>query len=175
MELTRDTVERLAGAGLECEIVGGAGTGTFQVDAASGCYNELQAGSYVFMDANYARNIAEDGRPLDEFEHALFVYATVMSRPQTSRATIDAGLKAFSVDSGLPLVADLEGVALTRVSDEHGRLDIDAGADGPALGEKIRLIPGHCDPTVNFYDWYVGIRDGQVECLWPVAARGPSY
>lgn len=172
--LTADTVQRLRDAGLECAIVGGAGTGTVRFDAASGCYNEVQAGSYVFMDADYARNLNEEGRNFEEFEHALFVYATVMSRPEPARAYLDAGLKAFSVDAGMPTVVGHPGVTVARASDEHGNLLCDAGARMPMLGDKLRLIPGHCDPTVNLYDWYVGIRGGKVECLWPITARGPS-
>ncbi|MCP5152119.1 MAG: DSD1 family PLP-dependent enzyme [Chromatiales bacterium] len=172
--LTRDTVEQLAAAGLECEIVGGAGTGTFRFEAASGVFNELQAGSYVFMDADYGRNLDAGGGPFSEFEHSLFVYATVMSKPDSGRAYLDAGLKAFSVDQGMPLVADFDGITVTRASDEHANLDLGGAGANIAVGDKIRLVPGHCDPTVNLYDWYVGIRNGRVESLWPIAARGAA-
>jgi D-serine deaminase-like pyridoxal phosphate-dependent protein len=80
------TVKALKAAGLSCDIVGGAGTGTFELEAASGVYNELQAGSYIFMDADYARNKRADGGPYDTFEHALFVYATVMPGSRASRS-----------------------------------------------------------------------------------------
>ena len=178
--MTRKTVEMLAAAGLTCETVGGAGTGTFEMEAASGVYNELQAGSYIFLDADYARNLKADGGRFDTFEHALFVLATVMSTPVEGRAVVDAGHKAASIDSGMPEPFGLGGVTYSRPSDEHGVLATQ-GANRPLkLGDKVRLVPGHCDPTVNLHDWYVAIRgmDGanpHVEAVWPVAARGAWF
>ena len=84
----------------------------------------------------------------------------------------DAGLKAFSVDSGLPLVADRPELECTKASDEHGVLRVSSGAKNLRVGDKIRLVPGHCDPTVNLHDWLVGVRKGRVECVSPVSARG---
>jgi D-serine deaminase-like pyridoxal phosphate-dependent protein len=160
----------LAAAGLPCECVTGAGTGTYLYEAASEVYTELQPGSYIFMDADYARNDwTESGAP--RFEHSLFVWTTVMSTPGGGQAVVDAGLKASSVDSGMPRVADIAGAEYVKASDEHGVIRLAAGSS-LALGEKLRLIPGHCDPTVNLYDGYVCVRDGRVEALWPIAARG---
>ena len=85
---------------------------------------------------------------------------------------LDAGHKAVAVDSGLPLVWQRPDVRYIGASDEHGTLAFGPETSAPKLGEKLRLIPGHCDPTVDRYDWYVGVRGGRVECLWPVAARG---
>ncbi len=166
-EHARRTVEQLRQRGLDCPVVGGAGTGTFAHEAASGVYTEIQAGSYAFMDADYARN--EQAPP---FRHSLFVLATVMSAASPHIAVLDAGHKAVPTDSGLPLVQGRERVRYVSASDEHGKLLVEDPADRPRLGEKLRLIPGHCDPTVDRYDWYVGVRKGRVECLWPVAARG---
>jgi len=176
VELTKETVSLLASHGLECDIVGGAGTGTYQFEAASGVYNELQAGSYIFMDADYGRNLSEGGGGFEDFENSLFVYATVMSRVTGDRAMVDAGLKALSVDSGMPTPWETPGVEFVGASDEHGKLAIDeavaAGNRDLKVGDKISLVPGHVDPTVNFYDWYVCIRGGRVEALWPITARG---
>jgi D-serine deaminase-like pyridoxal phosphate-dependent protein len=177
---TADTIGALKKAGLTCEVVGGAGTGTFEIEGASGVYNELQAGSYVFMDADYARNLKADGSRFDTFEHALFVYATVMSTPVADRGVIDAGLKTFTFESGMPEVAGLAGALYERPSDEHGGLNLAACNERPSLGDKIMLIPPHCDPTVNLHDWYVGIRgmgtaEARVESVWPVAARGAVF
>jgi D-serine deaminase-like pyridoxal phosphate-dependent protein len=166
------TKRSLEKAGIACPIVTGAGSGTFMFEAASGAWDELQPGSYVFMDADYARN--EWAPPLPRFEHALFVLSTVMSR-SAGLAVLDAGLKASSVDSGMPTLWQRPGLTYTRASDEHGCVEIAAGAAAPALGEKLLLVPGHCDPTVNLYDWYVCVRGGVVEALWPVAARGAVY
>ena len=160
-------------AGIECATVTGAGTGTFLLESASRVFNEIQPGSYVFMDADYGRNSWEEGWP--RFEQSLFVLATVMSAPAPDRAVVDAGLKASSVDSGMPLVHGWPGVEYVKASDEHGVLKIAAGARAPKLGEKLLLVPGHCDPTVNLYDWLVCVRIGKVEALWPVTARGALY
>jgi D-serine deaminase-like pyridoxal phosphate-dependent protein len=98
-----------------------------------------------------------------------------MSRPNPARAVVDAGLKASSVDSGMPQVWKLAGVEYVKASDEHGVLAIAPGAASLALGDKLLLVPGHCDPTVNLYDWFVCVRGGAVEALWPVSARGALW
>ena len=171
-EGSRRTVEQLRQQGLECPIVGGAGTGTFELESHSGVYTEIQAGSYVFMDADYARNMDTAGQPISTFRHALFVLATVMSAPRRGLAVLDAGHKAVPTDSGFPLIWQRPDISYVSASDEHGKLDVAMESTMPKLGEKLRLVPGHCDPTVDRYDWYVGVRNGRVECLWPVTARG---
>ncbi|MEO6410777.1 MAG: DSD1 family PLP-dependent enzyme [Burkholderiaceae bacterium] len=158
-------------AGIACPLVTGAGTGTFAFEAASRVYGELQAGSYLFMDADYAANEPTPGAP--RFEHALFVKSQVMSRG-SAHAVVDAGHKSHAIDSGLPRVwqRDLEFV---NGGDEHGILRA-RGDALPQLGETVWLVPGHCDPTVNLYDRYIGVRggleSGVVESLWKVDARG---
>ncbi len=171
-EGARRTVEQLRQVGLDCPIVGGAGTGTFALEAASGVYTELQAGSYCFMDADYARNLDAAGQPVATFRHALFVLAGVMSAARPGIAVLDAGHKAVPTDSGPPLVWQRPDLTYVSASDEHGTLACASETAAPKPGEKLRLVPGHCDPTVDRYDWYVGLRRGVVECLWPVAARG---
>jgi len=166
--MTKTLIEK---AGIACETVTGAGT--FLLESASRVFNEIQPGSYVFMDADYNRNNWEEGWP--RFEQSLFVLATVMSTPARDRAVLDAGLKASSVDSGMPQVHERPGVEYAKASDEHGVLKIAAGAKGPRLGEKLLLVPGHCDPTVNLYDGFVCVRKGKVEALWPVTARGAVW
>jgi 3-hydroxy-D-aspartate aldolase len=160
----------LGAHGIACERITGAGTGTFPLEMGSGVYSELQPGSYIFMDADYSRNEPDPSSP--RFEQSLFVFTTVMSRPAAGRAVVDAGLKASSVDSGMPQVWHLPGVEYRKASDEHGVLGIAAGVRAAALGEKLMLVPGHCDPTVNLYDWFVGVRGGVVEALWPITGRG---
>ena len=172
VEKVRRTLEELRRQELGCAVVTGSGTGTYRFEAESGVFTELQAGSYVFMDADYARNLAEDGGPYRDFEHSLFVYATVMSRPTKDRAVVDAGLKALSVDSGMPGVEGMPDVEYARASDEHGTLTLHDPSRSPRVGDKVRLIPGHCDPTVNLHDWVVGYRGNRVEALWPITARG---
>jgi 3-hydroxy-D-aspartate aldolase len=167
VRMTAALVEDLRKVGLDCAAVTGAGTGTFALEAASGVYTELQVGSYIFMDADYSRN-----QPAPPFRQALFVLSSVMSAPRQGLAVIDAGHKAVAVDSGPPEVWSHQGAAYVGASDEHGKLTLSAGAQPLRLGDRVWLAPGHCDPTVDRYDWYVGVRGSRVECLWPVAARG---
>lgn len=166
---TRDLLRR---GGLDCPVVTGAGTGSFRFEIETGVWDELQCGSYVFMDADYARNLDAGGTAQPEFEHSLFVLATVMSRPTELRAVVDAGHKAYSIDSGMPTLPDFPDASLDRASDEHGRIVLSRPTNRLRLGDRIRLVPGHCDPTVNLHDWYVCVRGGKVEALWPVTARG---
>lgn len=167
------TLNLIEKAGIPRGKVTGAGTGTYLFEAASQVYDELQVGSYIFMDADYAKNDwTESGIP--RFEHSLFVWATVMSRTRPDVAIVDAGLKASSVDSGMPRVADFPQAEFLKASDEHGVIKVN-DAPGFALGDKIKLIPGHCDPTVNLYDHFVCVRGGKVEALWPITARGAVW
>jgi 3-hydroxy-D-aspartate aldolase len=170
-----DTRDRILALGLPVPKITGAGTGTFEIEGASGVYTELQAGSYVFLDADYARNQAASGSTFGAFEHSLFILATVMSRPVPGRAVCDVGHKASSSDSGYPTVPDIPGAAYVGASDEHGVIRLDRPEVTLAIGDKIRLVPGHCDPTVNLHDWFVGVRNGRVESLWPVSGRGPGF
>ena len=96
-----------------------------------------------------------------------------MSHARPDRAVCDAGLKAMSLDSGLPVIYQRDDLRYLNCSDEHGVISDPDGA--LRVNDRLRLVPGHCDPTCNLHDWYVGVRNGKVECLWPVSARGRSY
>lgn len=173
--MVRDAVETLKANGLICDIVGGGGTGSYYFEGTSGIYNELQSGSYAFMDADYGRILDQDGARIDqgEWENALFILTGVMSHAKSNMAICDAGLKVQSVDSGLPVVYGRDDVTYIKCSDEHGVIEDPNGV--LKIGEKLRLVPGHCDPTCNVHDWYVGVRNGKVEVLWPVTARGKAF
>lgn len=171
--MVRETVDMLKAEGLECDIVGGGGTGSYYFEGNSGVYNELQCGSYAFMDADYQRIDDADGKPISEFENALFLYTSVMSHAKPDKAICDAGLKAQSVDSGLPVVFGRDDVEYIKCSDEHGVIADPKGV--LKINDKLRLVPGHCDPTCNLHDWYVGVRGGKVEKIWPITARGKAY
>jgi D-serine deaminase-like pyridoxal phosphate-dependent protein len=173
--LVREAQASITSAGIACPLVTGGGTGTFLFEAASGAWGELQAGSYLFMDAEYAAIEQPEDAP--RFEHALFVRSQVMSR-SASHVVVDAGIKAYAIDAGLPRVwgRDLE---MVNYGDEHGVLKRSGSGsivDLPQLGETIWLVPGHCDPTVNLHDEYVAVRGGLergvVEALWSVDTRG---
>lgn len=171
---TRQLIEA---AGLPVPLVTGSGTGTLVHEAASGVFGELQAGSFLFMDADYARNEREPAQPA--FEHALYVKTQVVSVRDT-HAVCDAGHKSHAIDSGLPTVALLPADRTLRYAnggDEHGLLYADApDARLPRMGHMLWLIPGHCDPTVNLHDFLIGVRGGlatgTVERIIRVDARG---
>ena len=173
--MVKDAVDTLKAEGLECDIVGGGGTGSYYFESASGVYNELQCGSYAFMDADYGRILDENGERIDrgEWENALFLLTSVMSHAKPDKAIVDAGLKAQSVDSGLPVVFGRDDVEYVKCSDEHGVVADPGGV--LSVNDKLKLVPGHCDPTCNVHDWYVGVRGGKVEVVWPVSARGFAY
>jgi D-threonine aldolase len=176
IEKVQLTTSALNAAGFDVPLVTGAGTGSFIHEASSGVYGELQAGSYLFMDADYAANERANGMP--QFEHALFVKSQVISRQTTAgddRAVIDAGHKSHAIDSGLPTIwqgheADWQ---FFNGGDEHGIL---RGKRLPEIGEAVWLIPGHCDPTVNLHDAMMGVRGGLshgfVESIIEVTTRG---
>ena len=173
----QDTRARIEAAGLAVPLVTGAGTGTFALETASGAWDELQAGSYLFMDADYAANAHDPAQPA--FEHALFIKSQVIS-VSAAHAVCDAGHKSHAIDSGLPRVHALSGQSALRFAnggDEHGILhSAEAGGELPKLGDTVWLIPGHCDPTVNLHDWLIGVRgglaQGTVERIIRVDARG---
>jgi D-serine deaminase-like pyridoxal phosphate-dependent protein len=162
--------------GVPVGLVTGAGTGTMACEAASGVYGELQAGSFMFMDADYAANEPDPAQP--RFEHALFVKTQVIST-HASHAVCDAGHKSHAIDSGLPLVLSQDPhtkLEYANGGDEHGILRPVSAAGVPEIGDILWLIPGHCDPTVNLHDHLIGVggglRDGKVERIISVDARG---
>lgn len=169
--LTRHAVGLLRDAGFAIATVTGGGSGSFGFEGTSGLWTELQCGSYAVMDADYAAVRDAEGQPLSaRFTPALQVLTQVMSLPRPGHAVCDAGLKSLSGESGLPLA---EGLTCLGLSDEHSEF---ADPDHRLkVGDRLRLIPGHCDPTINLHDWLVGLRGDRVECLWPVTARGRSF
>lgn len=175
LKLVKSCVTALKAAGLEPELVSGAGTGSYVFESNSGVYNELQCGSYAFMDADYGRIHDQHGKRIDqsEWENALFILTSIMSHAKPDRAVCDAGLKVQSVDSGLPVVFGRSDIKYIKATDEHGVIEDVEGV--LKVNDRLRLIPGHCDPTCNIHDWYVGVRNGKVECVWPVSARGKAY
>ena len=120
--MVAEAVAALKSVGLECDIVGGGGTGSYYFEGESGVYNELQCGSYAFMDADYGRILDRDGKRIDqgEWQNALFLLTSVMSHAKADKAICDAGLKAQSVDSGLPVIFGRTDVEYVKCSDEHG-------------------------------------------------------
>ena len=163
--------------GVPVGLVTGAGTGSMVCEAVSGAFGELQAGSFLFMDADYAGNERDPAQP--NFEHALFVKTQVISSRE-DHAVCDAGHKSHAIDSGMPKVHAFDAESELEYfngGDEHGILrPAGAGNRVPAIGRMLWLIPGHCDPTVNLHDFMIGVtgglRSGTVERIIRVDARG---
>ena len=160
-----ETKEEMEAQGLNVEIVSGSGTGTYKWQYPY--VTEVQPGSYILMDSKYYKSAPE-------FERALTVMATVISKPATDRLVIDVGYKSASTDSGIPVLKDLEGYEYKITCDEHGILTPTEPSRELELGDTVEMYPSHCDTTINLYDNYYGIRDGEVEIIWPIAGRGKS-
>jgi 3-hydroxy-D-aspartate aldolase len=165
--------ERLEAAGLAPPVVTGAGTGTHDIDARSGVFTEMQAGSYVFTDVDYARVALRDGaaRP---FDAALFVQTTVVSANTPGQATTDAGLKRFATDGPdpVPVRGAPDGAIYRFMGDEHGAVVFSEPSQVLAVGDVVECLTPHCDPTVNLWDLYHLVRGDTLVDIWPVDARG---
>ncbi len=159
--------EALEAGGLAVEQVSGGGTGTHMVTGRLPWMTELQCGSYATMDAQYRAVGGVD------FENALTVLVTVISRPRPDRAVIDAGFKAVTPEFGDPTVL-VEGASWLDFSEEHGEVALEGEARGLRVGDKIELVPRHGCTTVNLYDRFHVMKDGRLSDIWAVAGRGRS-
>lgn len=168
---TRKLVEK---AGFEVGVFSAGGTGTFDIDSEIDGVTDLQVGSYLFMDSQYREAGDRDSDVFDFFEPSLFVLVTAISQPVDEMITVDGGIKAFATDAGKPEFRTAKGIQYNFGGDEHGMCRITDPDAGVKLGDKFELLAPHCDPTVNLYDYYHPYRDGKVEELWPITARGAS-
>ena len=168
-------IDKLTAAGLAPTFVTGGGTGTHAIDAELGVFNELQVGSYIFMDRQYHDcDLTGDGAA--RFETSLVVDARVISANQPYMVTVDAGFKAFATEAGSPPVVSgaAEGSAYHFMGDEHGALVPPRGVAPPKLGEVVTFAAPHCDPTVNLYEAFHAVRGDTLVDIWPIEARGRS-
>ena len=170
-----ETRRLLEKSGIECPLLTGGSTGTYNIDSEIDGITELQPGSFVFMDIDYNRIGGKDGDVYRDFKNSLTVLTTVVSKPSDQQAVVDGGLKAFSTDKPFtPEAKGIEGLVFTWGGDEHGKLNL-AKASAPVnVGDRIEFVIPHCDPSVNLYDRIFGVRGDAVECIWPIAARGMS-
>ena len=164
-----DTKHYLEKHGVEVAIMSGGGTGTFNITGSIPEMTEVQAGSYIFMDSTY-HNVEGIG---EQFACALSVLATVVSRPQPNRIVVDTGLKVLAKEFGIPQPTGVEGLEMTGLSEEHGKIEADTNVT-LTPGDKLEILPTHCCTTVNLHDRYYGIRNGIVESVWDIAARGKA-
>ncbi|MXV76399.1 DSD1 family PLP-dependent enzyme [Candidatus Poribacteria bacterium] len=173
----REAMQRLVDAkhylekhNVAVSIMSGGGTGTFNITGSIPEMTEVQAGSYVLMDATYY-NVEGVG---DHFDCALSVLATVVSRPHPNRVIVDTGLKVLAKEFGIPQPVGLNGVEMTGLSEEHGTMQVSDASVSLKPGDKLEILPTHCCTTVNLHDRYYGIRNGIVESVWNIAARGKA-
>ncbi len=169
MKLLTDTATNLRSAGFPIEVVTTGGTGTAEICAGCDGVTEVHPGSFIFMDTDYRNAIG----PV--YSNALTILSTVISRPASNRAVVDAGLKSLSIDSGMPEPRGLPGITYRPGGDEHGILTWDSSVPTnlqPQVGDRIAFIPSHIDTTINLHDYYYAYRDGKLEAIWQVAARG---
>ncbi len=169
---SRDLIER---QGIPIEMLTGGSTGTYNIDPRIQGFTELQAGSYIFMDLDYHRIRTENGGLFLDFQFALTVLTTVISKAHSKLATVDGGFKAFATDK--PFVPELKNfgdVQFRWAGDEHGILELKEPYREIKLNDRLEFLIPHCDPTVNLYDWIYAVRGERVEGIWPVAARGRS-
>lgn len=170
---TRRLIER---SGIECPMVSGGSTGTYNIDSDIDGVTELQPGSFMFMDMDYNQIGGQDGPVYQDFRNALTVVTTVVSR-RPGTAIVDGGYKAFSTDRPFrpkakdPALADMP---FAWGGDEHGRLDLTKAQREVKLGDRLEFIIPHCDPSVNLYDSIHCLRGDRVEAVWRIAARGMS-
>ncbi len=165
-------VEALRAQGLPPELITGGGTGTFDIDCELGVINELQPGSYVMMDAQYNAIGGRGGGPFTTFRNALHIATQVISRSGNNWCVVDAGLKTIGSDAGTPRVVGLEEAPFSFGGDEHGIIDLRAQKKRPSIGDRLSIVPGHCDTTINLHDHYIVVRNERVVDVWKVDARG---
>jgi D-serine deaminase-like pyridoxal phosphate-dependent protein len=165
---TRALLEK---SGIECPMLSGGSTGTYNIDCALQGLTELQPGSYIFMDIDYSLIGGPDGPEFGDFRNALTVLGTVVSKPAKDMALLDAGYKAFATDRPFgPRIKSADEIAYEWAGDEHGRLHF--SANQVQTGDRIEFLTPHCDPTVNLYDRIYCCRGECVEDIWRISARG---
>lgn len=167
-DIVRGLKASLNEIGIQSEMVTGVGTGSHQIDANHGTFTEMQIGSYIFMDVEY--NDIE--WPEGAYEQSLFVVTTVISNNHQGFVTTDGGTKRFAMGGAAPKFADQDHWSYGFQGDEHGKIIYGAHNDIPEFGSLVKVIPPHCDPTVNLYDYYHVVKDGCLIDIWPIEGRG---
>jgi D-threonine aldolase len=164
MERLVMTARMFRDRGLPTEIVSAGGTGSYDISSQFEEVSEIQAGSYVLMDTDYARQALP-------FEPALAVLGTVISRPAPERCVADSGHKACTQDHGLPSVKAPAGASVLALNDEHAIISLPPGC-ALEIGDRIQLLPSHIDPTINLHDRLYALDGEAVVGRWAVDARG---
>jgi D-serine deaminase-like pyridoxal phosphate-dependent protein len=161
------TKELLERNGVPCPIVSCAGTGSYVYAVRQPGVTELQAGGAIFMDAYYRHKCN-----VPDFDFALTVVATVVSRPVPERAIIDAGRKTLHGDFQPPFVVGRQDIRVGRLSAEHGELELQGSAQDLRIGDRLELVPGYADLTTVLHNEYYCFRQGKLVDIWPIEGRG---
>ena len=151
--------------GIEVSTVTCGGTGTYDISGVYPGVTEHQSGSYVYMDPGYSALVPR-------FQTALSVLTTVISRPAPEKVITDAGVQTLANDYGDPAVHNHPELGLLYLSEEHGAWS--AEASGLEPGDQLQVFPGHCCAAANLHDTVYAVRNGIVEEVWSVTARGRS-
>ena len=167
-DIIRDLIAQLKAIDTTPELVTGVGTGSHLIDSVDGVFNEMQVGSFIFMDVEYT----EIDWPDAAYEQSLFVATRVVSNNRPGVVVTDGGTKRFSMGGRDPQAVGQDHWAYAFLGDEHGQITFGDHNDRPEYGAVVNMIPPHCDPTVNLYDYYHIIQDGQLVDIWPIEARG---
>lgn len=176
LALWEEIEARLQRLDLPAEIVTGGGTGTYDIDIAVAALTDLQVGSYVFMDEEYRQIGSSDSDRFEDFEVSLTIACRAISQPMQNAITLDGGYKAMASDTVPPVTDELANTKFRFAGDEHGVLLSKTGLQGVQLGDVVRLVTPHCDPTVNLHDYYWVLEDdGMIHSCWPISGRGCTW
>ena len=166
MAILNGAAAQIRDAGIDVKLVSAAGTGTYNITGQVDGVTELQCGSYIFMDGDYLE-------VFNDFDPALSVMSTVISRQQDDLAVSDMGLKSISVDRGVNKVLSPSGAEVLSHSEEHTKITLNsADARSLEVGDKVHVRPMHGDTTINLHDFYFGVRNGKLEQAIPIPGRG---
>lgn len=167
--------DMMKAAGLNMEIFSGGGTGTYDIMIDVPGFTDVQVGSYIFMDRQYIEiGGAKNEKVLDDFAPSLTVIATILNNYYPGRLTTDSGSKAFTLNKPNPMVIGEPDFEYSAGSDEYGSITFEKSNKSYKVGDRLEVIPPHCDPIVNLYDVIYGTRGDKVVSVIPVLARGKS-
>lgn len=162
------TKEHLEKIGFIVPVISAGGSNTYRVSGCCPGITDIQPGSYVTMDDWNAKHDIH-------FEQAITVLSTIVSRPEKSRAIIDAGLKAISTDHGLPRIISHKNLQIEALNEEHGKLTITNADTEIDIGDTVELVPSHGCTTIPLYDRYIAMKDGQLITSMSMVSGSASY
>ena len=169
------TLHNLKQAGFHADILSVGSTGTYNIDSHIAEVTELQCGSYIFMDVDYHRIGGRTGVEYTDFRFSLSVLTTVVNANRADRVTVDAGIKSLATDvPDAPVVKGRPDLTYEVAGDEFGFLKSETSTALPRLGQRLELVPPHCDPTVNLFDQMFVVDGDSIEAVWPIVARKSS-